>query len=175
MPPGGWDRPIADAPALGPPPAGWWSRVGAALVDLVVIATPAVLLAVPIFGGVTAAFSADAGVGIISLVLGVFAYLGLLFAVAILYAPLLMRRPGRRNGQTWGKQLFGIRVVRANGAPIGFGWAALREACVKGLALGFASTVVPLVPYMLDALWPLWDAENRALHDMVVDTLVVHA
>ena len=40
MPPGGWDRPVATPPPLAPP-AGWWSRVGAALVDAVVILVPA--------------------------------------------------------------------------------------------------------------------------------------
>jgi len=26
---------------------------------------------------------------------------------------------------------------------------------------------------VLDALWPLWDEENRALHDLVVNTRVI--
>ena len=86
-----------------------------------------------------------------------------------------MRRPGERNGQTWGKQLFGIRVVRTNGVPMDFTWSAVREPLVKGLGLGIASTIIPLVPYLLDFLWPLWDDENRAVHDMVVGTRVVKA
>lgn len=175
MPPGGWDRPLPGPPPLTAPPAGWWSRVAAALVDLVVISIPAMLVAGVILGGVGAAFSADDGVGIFSLILGVIVYLVLLAAVAILYAPLLMRRPGRRNGQTWGKQLLGIRVVRTNGVPMDSTWSALREALVKGLGLGLASTIIPLLPYVLDALWPLWDERNRAIHDMVVGTLVVEA
>ena len=28
---------------------------------------------------------------------------------------------------------------------------------------------------LLDALWPLWDDEHRAIHDMVVGTRVVEA
>ena len=93
----------------------------------------------------------------------------------ILYAPLLMRRPGERNGQTWGKQLLGIRVVRTNGVPMDFIQSALREALVKGLALGVASSIIPFIPYLLDVLWPLWDDENRAIHDFIVDTRVVEA
>ena len=175
MPPGGWDRPIAGPPLVTAPLAGWWSRVGAALIDLVVISIPALLVAGVILGGVGAAFSADDGAGIFTLILGVILYLALLAAAAILYAPLLMRRPGPRNGQTWGKQLLGIRVVRTNGLPMDFTWSALREALVKGLGLGFLSTIIPLLPYLLDALWPLWDERNRAIHDMVVGTLVVDA
>ena len=172
VPPGGWDRPIADLPPVSAPPAGWWRRAGAALIDLVVISIPAGLVGAGVFG-VTPGEADD--YRLLAFVLAALAFLLLLAVAAILYAPLLMRRPGERNGQTWGKQAFGIRVVRTNGVPMDFTWSALREALVKGLGLGFLSTIIPLVPYVLDALWPLWDERNRALHDMVVGTLVVEA
>ena len=175
VPPGGWDRPVAGPPPLTAPFAGWWSRVGAALFDLLVISLPAIVLAILVFGSVGAAFSADDEFGVLTLILGLIAYVSLLFAAVILYAPLLMRRPGARNGQTWGKQLVGIRVVRTNGVPMDFTHSAIREALVKGLGLGFASSIIPFIPYLLDALWPLWDDERRAIHDMVVGTRVVDA
>jgi uncharacterized RDD family membrane protein YckC len=175
VPPGGWNRPIPGPPPLTAPYAGWWSRVGAALIDLLVISVPATVLAVLFFGGVGAAFDSDDGLGILTLVLGILVYVMLLVAAVLLYAPLLMRRPGERNGQTWGKQVVGIRVVRTNGVPLDFTWSALREAVVKGLGLGIASAVIPLVPYLLDVLWPLWDDENRAVHDFIVSTRVVDA
>ncbi len=175
VPPGGWDRPVGAPPPLARPYAGWWSRVGAQLFDLLVISIPAAVLAILLFGGVGAAFSAGDGFGIATLIIGLIAYVGVLFAAVILYAPLLMRRPGERNGQTWGKQIVGIRVVRTNGVPMDFIWSALREALVKGLALGVASSIIPFIPYLLDALWPLWDDENRAIHDFIVDTRVVEA
>jgi uncharacterized RDD family membrane protein YckC len=175
VPPGGWDRPVGGPPPLAAPYAGWWSRVGAQLFDLLVISVPAALLAILLFGGVGAAFTAGDGFGIATLIIGLIAYVSLLFAAVILYAPLLMRRPGERNGQTWGKQIVGIRVVRTNGVPMDFIWSALREALVKGLALGVASSIIPFIPYLLDALWPLWDDENRAIHDFIVDTRVVEA
>jgi uncharacterized RDD family membrane protein YckC len=173
MPPGGWDRPIPAQPRFAAPLAGWWSRVAAALIDGLIVTIPAIALAVVIFGGVTAAFSADDGVGVFTLIVGVIAYLLLLAAVALLYAPLLMARQGERNGQTLGKQLLGIRVIRVSGEPMDFGWSALREVGVKGFGTGVASTFVPFLPYLLDALWPLWDDENRAIHDMIVETRVV--
>jgi uncharacterized RDD family membrane protein YckC len=173
MPPGGWDRPVAGAPAITAPFASWGSRVGAAIVDAIVISIPAALISVALFGGI--AGTGDDEAGVIAAVLGILLYLVLLALVAILYAPLLMRREGERNGQTWGKQLFGIRVVRVNGVPMDFTSSAIREPLVKGLGLGFASTIIPVIPYLLDALWPLWDDENRAIHDIVVGTRVVAA
>ena len=175
VPPGGWDRPVGGPPPLSVPYAGWWSRVGAALFDLLVISIPAVLLAFAVFGSVGAAFTAGDGFGIFTLIVGLLSYVLLLFAALILYGPLLMRRPGERNGQTWGKQLVGIRVVRTNGVPMDFVHSAIREALVKGLGLGLASSIIPLIPYLLDVLWPLWDDENRAIHDIVVGTWVVEA
>jgi hypothetical protein len=44
---------------------------------------------------------------------------------------------------------------------------------VKNLLVGIASSIIPLIPWLLDNLWPLWDDENRALHDMVVKTHVI--
>jgi uncharacterized RDD family membrane protein YckC len=94
-------------------------------------------------------------------------------AVLLLYAPVLMMRRGAHNGQTLGKQMIGITVVRDTGEPMNFAWSALREVVVKGLAVGIASTIIPFVPWFLDNFWPLWDDQNRALHDMAVQTHVV--
>ena len=56
-----------------------------------------------------------------------------------------------------------------------FAWAALREVVIKVLLVGIASSIIPVLPWLLDILWPLWDDENRALHDMIVQTHVVKA
>jgi uncharacterized RDD family membrane protein YckC len=31
------------------------------------------------------------------------------------------------------------------------------------------------IPWLIDVLWPLWDDENRALHDMIVKSHVVRS
>jgi uncharacterized RDD family membrane protein YckC len=167
VPPGGWQQPIAQPPGgwHGRPLASWGSRVGATLIDFVILLVPVILLTVIVIG---IAAGSDAGAAITGL-LGFLAYL----VVAFLYAPLLMARDGARNGQTWGKQAVGVRVIRNTGEPISFGFAALREIAVKGLLVGIASSIIPLIPWLLDVCWPLWDDENRALHDMVVSTHVV--
>jgi len=114
------------------------------------------------------ASGSDTG-AIVTGVLGVLAYL----IVVLAYAPVLMAREGPNNGQTWGKQIVGIRVVRDTGEPMNFGWSALREIAVKGLLVGIASSILPLIPWLLNYLWPLWDDQNRALHDIVCSTHVV--
>ena len=79
----------------------------------------------------------------------------------------------RTNGKTLGRMAMGIRVVRASGEPVTFGWAMLREVAVKVLLFGFAGSLTFGLVNLADALWPLWDDENRALHDFVVNSRVV--
>jgi uncharacterized RDD family membrane protein YckC len=157
---------------VGAPLASWGSRVAAALVDWLIVGIPAIVLFV-LLVGTTIGLIGDADSSAWA-VIGA-SLLWLVLVLALLYAPTLMARQGPGNGQTLGKQMVGIRVVRDGGEPMGFGWAALRELVVKGLLLGFASSIIPLIPWLLDVLWPLWDDENRALHDMVVSTHVVRA
>jgi uncharacterized RDD family membrane protein YckC len=169
VPPGGWQQPIAQQPAAwhGRPLASWGTRLGAYLLDALVLLIPVIVLAVVVIG---VAAGSDTG-AVVTLILGFLAYL----VVACLYAPILMARDGAGNGQTWGKQALGIRVIRDGGEPMTFGWAALREVAVKGLGVGIASSIIPIIPWFLNFFWPLWDDQNRALHDMVVSTHVVQA
>jgi uncharacterized RDD family membrane protein YckC len=86
-----------------------------------------------------------------------------------------MKRDGDRNGQDWGKQIVGIRVVKDDGQPVTFGFALLREVVVKGLLIGIVSNLTAGIAGLLDGLWPLWDNTNQALHDKVVSTHVIQA
>jgi uncharacterized RDD family membrane protein YckC len=169
VPPGGWQQPIPQhAPGWqGRPLAGWGTRLAAYLIDGLILAVPVIILVVIV---VAIAAGSDTG-AVVTGILGFFGYLVALF----LYAPLLMAREGPRNGQTWGKQMLDIRVVRDTGEPMSFGWAALREIAVKGLAVSVASAIIPFIPWFLNFFWPLWDDQNRALHDMIVSTHVVQA
>jgi uncharacterized RDD family membrane protein YckC len=169
VPPGGWEQPIAQqAPGWhGRPLASWGSRLAAYLVDGLILLVPVIALTVII---VAVATGSDTGAWVTG-ILGFLAYL----VVAFMYSPLLMAREGAHNGQTWGKQVLGIRVIRDNGERMNFSWAALREIVVKGFGIGIASSIIPFIPWFLDFFWPLWDDENRALHDMIVSTHVVQA
>jgi uncharacterized RDD family membrane protein YckC len=167
-PPSGWQQPIAAPQGWeGRPLASWGSRVGATLLDWLILLIPVTLLIVLV---VVIALDSTGG-GIVTGILS-----GLAYLVALLfYAPVLMGREGEHNGQTFGKQIVGIRVVRNNGEPIDIGFGFLREFLVKGLLFGFVGSFFFSIPTILDYLWPLWDDENRCLHDMVVSTHVIRA
>jgi uncharacterized RDD family membrane protein YckC len=147
-------------PMLGPYMlASWGSRVGAALLDGLFAAVGIAIL-------VGIAVAAKAGVA------GVLLGYVLVF---LLYYPLAMMRPGATNGQSLGKQVVGIRVIRDTGEPMTFGWAVLREFVIRFLLFGVVGTITFGIAGLLDILWPLWDNENRALHDMLAATHVVRA
>lgn len=167
VPPGGWQAPLGQAPGWGGAPlASWASRVGAQLLDWLIVAVP-----VAILGGIVAAiFIAGSNVGgvVTAIVFG-----GLWLVATFLYAPVLMAREGAHNGQTWGKQIVGITVVRDTGEQVGFGWAALRQIVVIQILFGWIGGFFASIPTIVNYLWPLWDGQNRCLHDMVVSSHVV--
>jgi len=178
VPPGGWDQPAA--PGQPPLPdqgalAGWWSRAGAAVIDGLILGVPATILFIVIVGGAVGISGGDDDVAVGAAILAFLLWFLLVALVALAYAPVLMMRQGAHNGQSWGKQVLGIRVTRDNGQPFDFWTAALREIVFKTLALGIASFFIPVIPYLVDYLWPLWDDQNRALHDMAASTHVVRA
>jgi uncharacterized RDD family membrane protein YckC len=166
-------------PATAPPPvpvtgryalAGWWSRVGATIIDGIIVGVGALLI-LALFGSVfSVGFFASDEAGIVSVIVGLMLAFVAIAIVALLYAPLMM---SRTNGKTLGRMAIGIRVVRANGQPMTFGFAMLREVAVKALLFGIASSITFGLASLADVLWPLWDDENRALHDFVVDTRTV--
>jgi uncharacterized RDD family membrane protein YckC len=150
--------------------AGWWSRVGAALIDWVIIGVGAVVLLIAITAPFSIGFFASEDAGWVSIMVGLFLAVICVSIMALLYAPALM---ARTDGKTFGRMAVGIRVVRAKGEPMTFGFAMLREVAVKALLFGIASSLTGGLASLADALWPLWDEENRALHDIIVDTRVV--
>ena len=172
VPPGGWQQPIPQGGLPGGAQlASWGSRLGAWFIDLLIVGVPALIVLAILGAGVVA--SGDDDGGFIAFVGALILTILVITVIALLYAPLLMMRQGPRNGQTIGKQLLDIRAVRDNGQPWTFGSAALREVVMKQLAVGIASSIIPFIPWFLNYFWPLWDDENRALHDMAVSSHVV--
>ena len=135
--------------------AGWWKRVGATLIDSLIILVPLVVL-----GGVLGLSIGDSGI---------LAGYAVSTLAALIYAPLLMARGGAHNGQTIGKQVTGIRVVREDGQAMDLSRGLVRDAVGKAI-LGF----VPLYS-LVDVLWPLGDGRNQAIHDKIGSTTVQDA
>jgi uncharacterized RDD family membrane protein YckC len=150
--------------------ASWLSRVGAQLIDGLIIGAGALILFLPIGAalGIGAANDSDTGVG--AAIVGLLFWVVCVTIIAFLYAPILM---ARTNGKTLGRMAMNIRVVRTSGEPVTFWFAFLREVVVKSLLFGFISSITFGLASVLDLLWPLWDEENRALHDFIVSTRVV--
>ncbi len=69
----------------------------------------------------------------------------------------------RNNGQTPGKSLMNIRVIKADGTPITDADAIVRAIgyYISGLVLG------------LGYIWAIFDANNQAWHDHLAKTYVV--
>jgi uncharacterized RDD family membrane protein YckC len=172
-PPGAGGPPVATGPgALAGRRvlAGWWSRVGAQIIDGLIIGIGGLVLLIAITAPFSIGFFADDDVGIGAILIGFLFAVVSVSIVALLYAPALM---ARTNGKTLGRMATGIRVVRADGRPMDFGFAMLREVAVKALLFGIAGTITGGLANLADVLWPLWDEENRALHDFVVDTRTI--
>jgi uncharacterized RDD family membrane protein YckC len=150
--------------------ASWLSRVGAQLIDGLIIGAGALILFLPIGAalGIGAANDSDTGVG--AAIVGLLFWVVCVTIIAFLYAPILM---ARTNGKTLGRMAMNIRVVRTSGEPVTFWFAFLREVVVKSFLFGFISSITFGLASVLDLLWPLWDEENRALHDFIVSTRVV--
>jgi uncharacterized RDD family membrane protein YckC len=75
------------------------------------------------------------------------------------------------SGQTIGKRVWGVRVVRRTDlGPVGTGPAVARWA------VQFGVSTVPWLGngfFLLDSLWLLWDRRRQCLHDKVAGTLVL--
>jgi uncharacterized RDD family membrane protein YckC len=67
-------------------------------------------------------------------------------------------------GQTAGKWVMGLRVVRTNGQRVGF-WAAVRRQ------IGYWISAILLLGYV----WILFDNRRQGFHDKLAGTFVVYA
>lgn len=127
--------------------AGWWHRVGATILDGIIISIPVFIIT---FAGTRAA--------------------GFVVAIAIeaAYFTYMLSRP---RGQTIGNMAVGTRVVDARtGGPLSTGKALGRWAAQFLFGLG---AFLFLVPTLIDYLWPLWDSQNQTLHDKMAGTVVI--
>ena len=152
-PPPGYGAP---PPAYGTPPpaygaqpyggaqlAGWGARMLAALIDYIIPSLVADFVQI-----------------------GVSRPLGQLLGLVALGWALYNSYLGGTTGQSTGKKMAGIRVVReADGQLIG-----------GGLGIGrYFVHILDALPCLLGFLWPLWDAKKQTFADKILGTLVIKA
>jgi uncharacterized RDD family membrane protein YckC len=133
--------------------AGWWHRVGATLVDGVIL-----FIVEAIIGGIAVGSGSGAAQS------GELTLVGL--GIGVVYQTLFI---GWR-GQTIGNMALRTRVVDAkSGGPVGYGRSALHYLVEYVLFVAF------ILPVVIDILWPLWDGRSQTLHDKAVGTVVVRS
>ena len=161
--------------------ATWLQRLIAHVIDRVIVVT---ILLVSLFGmavGLASGsmqggmgdgdrlplierpFAGDWGWGLVAV--AAFAFL--------IYAMWFLAALGR--GQTPGKQIVGVRVIRANGEPSDWGRTFVREVVIEWIVVSALSAMTGGIFYVVNYVWPLWDKDRQALHDKMVETLVVDA
>lgn len=151
--------------------ARWWRRVVALCVDAIATAVIANgLLLIAGFHPYWQGRHLDTSNLIARYVAG--------FVAAVCYFPPIVRYT---DGQTLGKLLLKSRVIRVDARPMSLALGLWREVVIKIAIIDLlalipaAGGVVGFVAFALDGSWPLWDSENRALHDMLAGTRVVRA
>ena len=142
------------------PRASFGQRLGAYLLDVLIIGVPFAILATILAVAVApdeGTGDVDGGAAGILVLLYVLGFIGLWAYYVLL--------EGGPTGQTIGKKAVGIRVVSMQtGGPIGYG-----KAFIRTLIRTFISGNVCLLGF----LWMLWDSEKQTWHDKISDSVVV--
>ena len=138
--------------------AGRGTRLGAVLLDGLILGGLGIVAAilVPAMGP----NKTGAGVAIAVVVIGV---------LALLIVNLVLLH---RNGQTIGKKLLGIKIIRTDGDRAGLGRIFFLRLLVPGLigAIPIAGPVFSIV----DPLF-IFRESRKCLHDSIADTIVIRA
>jgi uncharacterized RDD family membrane protein YckC len=138
--------------------AGFWIRFVARLIDGVIVGVAQACIALLFFGTFGAQFlpsvTRSASVGVL------LSFQLICYALAIAYDVMFLRY----RGATPGKMALGLKVVRSNGASLGWGISVGRYF------MYWVSGMILLIGYIMAG----FDDEKRALHDRVCDTRVIY-
>jgi uncharacterized RDD family membrane protein YckC len=155
------DEPVAATPGpVALRPGALWRRFLAIVLDAVLFGVPALVLCLTL-GGITVLDDSSRtnyrieGSGV--LLVGI---------LGVLYFGVLTGLWGRTPGKT----LTDLRVVDLDdGGSIGVVRGVGRFMAVVGLL------ALCIVPAVVDAIWAIFDREHQALHDKLMDSVVVRA
>ncbi|AKG05456.1 hypothetical protein AAV35_012210 [Salimicrobium jeotgali] len=130
-------------------PAGFWVRLGANILDSLIIGVILALLAFIVYGDITRAGEASA-----------------LDALSFLYSLLL---PVFWRGYVIGKKLMGVRIVKVSGEDVTIGNMLLRIV-VGGIVYVLTIGIGVIVSAFMVGL----REDKRAIHDLIAGTQVIH-
>ena len=145
-------------------PAGRGARLCGALLDGLVIAA---MIYLPAFAGAVIVGAAPPGAAGVPSAGALIGGLGLGIVGFAVWCAITVKYV-KQDGQTIGKKLVGIKVVRADGTPATLGRIFWLRNVVNAL--------VCLIPFygLLDHLF-IFGESRQCLHDKIADTVVVNA
>jgi len=167
-----WGYP-QDGPWTAAAYASWGQRALAKLVDFLILLVPTALITFLVAGSVIVDELQSGGAGNLDLTT-------LSGSPSMVLASILGGLVGlgyyaafNGKGQTPGKRMMGIVVVRVSGdGPIGTSKGIARHVIQFLENVPVVSIVV--FPFVLvDSLWPLWDGRKQALHDKIAGSVVL--
>lgn len=133
---------------------GFWMRFAAVFIDGIIVGLAQMLITVPLGMVLGTSSSSSAAFGLMGLI-----YL-IMFGLRIAYDGYFVAT----KGATPGKQILGLKVVRADGGPIPMGRSFGRAA---------AKVLLGAITFGIGYIIAAFDKDKRALHDMICDTRVV--
>jgi uncharacterized RDD family membrane protein YckC len=137
---------------------GFWIRLGARLIDFVILGVAGLLMQLPIMMMQLGSLGGPPSMRLFGLQMFAAA---LKLSIAIAYETVFVGK----YGATPGKMACGLKVVSSDGSKVSYSRALARYFCtiISGLTLG--------IGYIMAA----FDDEKRSLHDRICDTRVVKA
>lgn len=143
--------------------AGRGTRLGAIVVDLLIYGVPFLAMLPAIFFARNAA-AEGMGVGVI-----IATAVGGLGILAVIVVNLIMLY---RTGQTIGKRLLNVKIVRTDGTRAGLRRIFFLRMLVPGIVGN-----IPFVGLIFSIVDPLFifQESRRCVHDLIADTMVVMA
>lgn len=128
-------------------PAGFWIRLGANIIDGIILSLVLGFLALALYGQFNPEFTlADIVRPLYTLLLPVFWY-----------------------GYTLGKRIVGIRIARMDGEKVGIGTMLLRD-----IVGGIAYVVTLGIGLIVSAFMVGLREDKRSIHDLIAGTYVTH-
>lgn len=154
-PPAGYGPVPAAPPLAAARLAGFWRRFFAYLIDVILIGLVSAAISSVIAAIVRASATDTAGLstreGLLGLIVGLL-YFGYFWS---------------QRGQSLGYMALGMRLTRSDDTPVSFGLAMLRYLLI------YLSFALCLIPALISAIMIATGTRRQAIHDLIVNTLVV--